>query len=241
MVISGAGGQVGRFLAAEAGRRGHDVLGLTSAQWDITDADAAANPYRPPVAEVRDLPRPAERDDALFYVVAQRKFLVLMIGTLGLYAIYWFYRNWSQFNRARRLNYWPVLRAIFAIFFTHSLFGEVDRVLQRERRRYDWSPGGLATLYVASSIVTGVVGQLPRLGGRGTVMVSQLVTWALFAAMVYVLHRAQGAINLACDDADGKGNRALTWPNFAWLALGALMWFVTVVGIIAIFSGRAVA
>jgi dTDP-4-dehydrorhamnose reductase len=41
IVITGAGGQVGRFLAAEAGRQGLDVLALTSAQWDITDADAA--------------------------------------------------------------------------------------------------------------------------------------------------------------------------------------------------------
>lgn len=41
IVISGAGGQVGRALAAEADRRGLDVLPLTSAQWDITDADAA--------------------------------------------------------------------------------------------------------------------------------------------------------------------------------------------------------
>jgi dTDP-4-dehydrorhamnose reductase len=41
IVITGAGGQVGRFLAAEAGGRGHDVVPLTSAQWDITDADAA--------------------------------------------------------------------------------------------------------------------------------------------------------------------------------------------------------
>jgi dTDP-4-dehydrorhamnose reductase len=41
IVITGAGGQVGRFLAAEAGRRNLDALALTSAQWDITDADAA--------------------------------------------------------------------------------------------------------------------------------------------------------------------------------------------------------
>ena len=41
IVISGAGGQVGRVLAAEAGRKGLDVLALTSAQWDITDAGAA--------------------------------------------------------------------------------------------------------------------------------------------------------------------------------------------------------
>ncbi len=41
IVITGAGGQVGRFLTAETGRRGLDVLALTSAEWDITDADAA--------------------------------------------------------------------------------------------------------------------------------------------------------------------------------------------------------
>jgi dTDP-4-dehydrorhamnose reductase len=40
-VITGAGGQVGSFLAAEATRRGRDVLALTSAQWDITDPAAA--------------------------------------------------------------------------------------------------------------------------------------------------------------------------------------------------------
>ena len=39
-MITGAGGQVGRFLAQEAGRRGLDVLALTSSQWDITDGDA---------------------------------------------------------------------------------------------------------------------------------------------------------------------------------------------------------
>ena len=37
VVITGAGGLVGRVLAAEAGRRGHDVLALASAQCDVTD------------------------------------------------------------------------------------------------------------------------------------------------------------------------------------------------------------
>jgi dTDP-4-dehydrorhamnose reductase len=41
-VISGAGGQVGSFLAEESVRQGRDVLALPSAQWDITDPQAAA-------------------------------------------------------------------------------------------------------------------------------------------------------------------------------------------------------
>jgi len=41
IVISGAGGQVGRFLAGEAARRGYQVSALTHREWDITDAKAA--------------------------------------------------------------------------------------------------------------------------------------------------------------------------------------------------------
>ncbi|MDF2825935.1 MAG: dTDP-4-dehydrorhamnose reductase, partial [Mycobacterium sp.] len=40
IVITGAGGQVGRYLAAIAERRGHDVAAYPSAQWDITDPQA---------------------------------------------------------------------------------------------------------------------------------------------------------------------------------------------------------
>ncbi len=40
-MITGAGGQVGRFLAGEAGRRGYEVSALTHRQWDITDPAAA--------------------------------------------------------------------------------------------------------------------------------------------------------------------------------------------------------
>lgn len=41
IVITGAGGQVGRFLAGLAESRGHRVAAYTSAQWDITDPNAA--------------------------------------------------------------------------------------------------------------------------------------------------------------------------------------------------------
>ncbi|ORV49345.1 NAD(P)-dependent oxidoreductase [Mycolicibacter engbaekii] len=42
IVITGAGGQVGAFLAARAAQTGHEVLALTSAQCEITDPAAVA-------------------------------------------------------------------------------------------------------------------------------------------------------------------------------------------------------
>jgi dTDP-4-dehydrorhamnose reductase len=41
IVVCGAGGMLGRFLAAQARRQGRDVLALTSADCDVTDAAAA--------------------------------------------------------------------------------------------------------------------------------------------------------------------------------------------------------
>ena len=47
IVITGASGQVGSFLAAEAIRQGRHVLALTSSQWDITDPRAAERFVQP--------------------------------------------------------------------------------------------------------------------------------------------------------------------------------------------------
>lgn len=47
IVITGAGGQVGRLLADQAVRRGYEVSALTHQQWDITDPAAAARCVAP--------------------------------------------------------------------------------------------------------------------------------------------------------------------------------------------------
>ncbi|MGE2736432.1 dTDP-4-dehydrorhamnose reductase [Mycolicibacterium vaccae] len=46
IVITGAAGLVGRVLAGQARRQGRDVVCLTSAQWDITDAAAGRDVVR---------------------------------------------------------------------------------------------------------------------------------------------------------------------------------------------------
>jgi len=47
IVITGANGQVGRRLTAEAARLGYDVVALGSAQWDITDPTAGEGIVEP--------------------------------------------------------------------------------------------------------------------------------------------------------------------------------------------------
>src|SRR5437016_3978380 len=100
------------------------------------------NPYQPPQAALEE---PDRLDDASLYVVAPTKFLVLAIGTLGLYQVYWFYKNWALLN-VKHQSYWPVARAIFAIFFVYPLFKEIEGELEKrpDGARHEWASGMFA-------------------------------------------------------------------------------------------------
>lgn len=191
------------------------------------------NPYRPPQAALAE---PDRLDEALFYVVAPTKFLLLAIGTLGLYQVYWFYKNWALLN-VKHKSYWPVLRAIFAIFFVYQLFHEIDDELGKRSgaARHDWSFGLFAWIYIVTAIVSQVFGRLASKAMQGPAYIVSLV--ALFV-MIAVLFQAQKAINLASGDPDGQANARITGANIAWLAVGALLWLANLAGIWMMLTGR---
>jgi hypothetical protein len=187
------------------------------------------NPYQAPLARVDDFA--SSEADAMFMVVAPRKFWIMIIGTVGLYAYYWFYKNWALLNR-RHKTYWPVLRAIFSIFFTHSLFKEVADAIQRRGATHAWSPHAMATQYVVCSIASQVC---DKLAGRGvgspvTDAIALVLLWPIFGA----LYAAQRAINVAEGDPTGERNSSLTPANFAWLLLGGLLWLLLLLGLFVI-------
>ena len=190
-----------------------------------------ANPYAAPEhlgsAEVAGT-------SSRFYVVAPRKFLILFIGTLGLYLLYWMYAHWACFRRATKGSEWPVARAIFGVFFVHSLFAEIDLSLRRTGSSLRWSPGSSATWAVVLMIVNTVS---DRMAARS---VGSPVTDLLGLAMVFVLPfpllEAQRAANAACGDPEGAGNSEMTAANIAWLVLGVVLWALTVLGTLVVLG-----
>ena len=196
----------------------------------MTQPSSDHNPYQAPSAPVMDAPA---QDLAQFYVVGRAKFLVMMIGTLGLYGYYWFYKNWALFNRRHGRGYWPVPRAIFSVFFTHSLFAEVDHAIRSRGATFRWSHAGVATVYVVSAIVSYVLGRLSgkEIGSPYT----DLGSIALMVPMVWSLYVGQRAINTAEADVDGSSNAKLTVANILWLIPFALIWLLLLLGLAVIF------
>lgn len=169
-----------------------------------------------------------------FYVVAPRKFLILFIGTLGMYLLYWMYAHWASFRRATKGSEWPVARAIFAVFFVHSLFAEIDLSLRRSGSGLRWNPGSSATWMVVLMIVNTAC---DRMAARS---IGSPVTDLLGLAMVFVmpfpLLEAQRAANAACGDPEGAGNAQMTAANIAWLVLGAILWSLSAIGMLVVLG-----
>lgn len=183
------------------------------------------NFYAAPAAEVAEIATPARAAATEFHVISLPKFAVLFASTLGLYQLVWWHAHWSRYRRFRNQSMWPVARAIFPIFFAHSLTGEIDQRLQRGSR-YDWSPRLLATIFVVAVIAGRIIGRIDD--------DSPIMTAATLATLLPVgisLARIQKAANVACDDPDGRANARFTWGTWTWLVIGVLLWTLIGVGL----------
>ena len=185
------------------------------------------NPYAPPSS---DLETAANVEDFHeFYVVSKKKFYSLFVATMGLYLVYWFYKNWSLYRDATGASIWPIPRAIFSIFFVHSLFRAVQEKIDRAGNSFDWNPNSHAGIVVSLIIISNILDNTSAksIGSPYTDWLSIII----LVPLVFSLHKAQLAINVSCDDAEGKSNDEFTWANYVLLTLGSALWILAMIGL----------
>ena len=78
----------------------------------------------------------------IFFTTSTTKLIVMSLFTLGLYGIYWFYKNWVVIKKITGKNIWPFWRAVFSIFFMYSCFKNM-LVYAQERNIEAKAPIGL--------------------------------------------------------------------------------------------------
>lgn len=170
-----------------------------------------------------------------FYVVSRRKFAILYLGTWGLYSLYWFYKNWDNYRDARPFDsqesaIWPVPRAIFSIFFIHSLFRRIKALGEPAALVQSWRNTLHAWLLVVLLVVSSTLSKAADKGiGSPTTDVASV---AMLLPMLFVFLHAQRMINLTCNDPEGASNDRLTKANKAWVVAGGILWLVAAIGLI---------
>lgn len=169
-----------------------------------------------------------------FYVVGIAKFTVLFLATFGIYSVYWFYRNWKLYKIHHNEDIYPVARAIFNIFFAHTLFEYINVAIENKSKIHKWSPGLLATLYVLFAIAGRVLDRLSakEIGSPYTDVGSFLM---LFITC-FILVKVQAAINFSQEVQDGSVNSKFTLANYLWCLPGLVLWLFAVLGLALVFG-----
>lgn len=183
----------------------------------------------------QDAPVIDQNQKCELYVVSPKKFTILFLFTMGLYGLYWSYKNWSLYNSSTNANIWPFARAFFDIFFIHSLCEKLSSIEPTPTTNKHSNIGSQATKYIFFTVVGRVFDQLPAkgIGMPYSYFVSILVLPFTYQA----LRTIQIKINQHMGDELGNSNISLTWANYIWIVLGVLLWTIMVFGGVAILIG----
>lgn len=157
----------------------------------------------------------AEPRPPIFFHVSLTKLLVLSICTLGLYEVYWFYKNWQLIKRREASDIVPALRAIFSVLFCYSLFQKVEQEAEKSN-----APSIAAGPLAIGWIVVTVLWRLPD--------PYWLISFLAVLFMLPVQHAANAVNAYAAPDHDP--NRRFTAWNIAAVVIGGLFLVLVVIG-----------
>lgn len=168
-----------------------------------------------------------------YFTVSTYKLSVMYIMTLGLYAVYWFYKNWSLQKPLMEKKISPVWRSIFSIFFTHSLFVRIRVSAEQKNIVTEYSYSFMATVFVVLLVLGNIIGAFERGDTFGPI---SIVSFILAMAALYPLYVIQNTVNNINDDPHGVFNNEMTFINYVFIVLGAVMWFFIVIAAFAHFG-----
>ncbi len=182
------------------------------------------NVYRTPEAFLVDRNEAVEA--APFFVTSIGKLCLLYIATMGGYLFYWTYKQWASQRQSMGKRIWPLARTCFLIFYLHSLCSLIARRLA-ERNLGTWRYKGIATVFVA----LGFCSSLAQLTGSPDALAYTLFVPLAFTGLMLVpLVTIQRYANVASLDPTASRNSAISLGNVFWVAVGVLMWTLTLYG-----------
>ncbi|MCZ6487942.1 MAG: hypothetical protein O6703_07170 [Gammaproteobacteria bacterium] len=189
--------------------------------------------YTAPESELGN--EPIDESKCKFFPTSQRKLVILFIATFGLYPVYWFYKNWVLHKKNVEKKIMPLLRAIFYIFFTHSLFRRVEDAAMRKGISISWSAGPLAAIFVILTIVSSILDRTAE--NSPTIGIVDYASLAIVFVLLGPIYMVQEVVNKINDDPQGRLNSSFSIYNFIFIIIGVLMWMLVGVGLFQLDIG----
>ncbi|MEM9584412.1 MAG: DUF3857 domain-containing protein [Pseudomonadota bacterium] len=163
------------------------------------------------------------RKEQIFYPVSVFKFLLLNIVTLGIYYLFWAYKNWHWLHETGRHNSKPLLYALFAPITNFWLFRKFTR---------EAVPGyaGFRKLAVPLAILL-IVANAISFTSPASDAANRIVVWITFFSLIMPLPAVMQVLQL--NRSNGKHvqlNSRLTLPVWGLVLIFLPLFILYVIG-----------
>lgn len=177
------------------------------------------NPFAPLPVETP----PVSEGQPPWFAIGPVKLMILSVCTFNLYLVYWNYKQWSCYKKARGANIIPLGRAFFQIFFVRALFREI-----RNTGSPTLSADALGGLYILIQI-------LDRIAARMDVGVFGMVGFLLSLVVVPV----QQEINrqIIANDPGANLNSSFKVGDIVIILMGSAFFMLIIIGAVMAENG----
>jgi len=171
-----------------------------------------------------------------YFPVSEGKLITLYILSFGLYGVYWFYKNWTLLQPRLDKKIFPVMRAIFSIFFTHSLFKLISQSAENLDRKHKFNANLMATVFVAAVVISNILDRVPVNSGMPDMLSDNtmiIISLIIFLLSTYPLAAVQATVNRLNNDILGYLNHRYSAWNYLLIITGGLLWLMLLLGLLA--------
>lgn len=152
-----------------------------------------------------------------FFSISLKKLVIMSIFTLGIYEIYWFYRNWKFLKEKHGFKVIPLARAIFSPIFCYSLFNTVKSYATQHEIEVKYKPSTLTVCYVLLVLTNRAPSPL------------DILSFLTFIPLLSVQKTINDLNNKLAPGSEI--NEKFTGLNILGIALGAIFWILVILGL----------
>jgi hypothetical protein len=153
------------------------------------------------------------------FAVSLGKLTVMSIVTIGMYDLYWAYKQWDAIQRRENEDLSPLWRAFFAPVWSFSLFPRIQKLAEMHRVPVNWSGGALAVIY----LLLCATWRLPD----PIWLIMSLVTFL----PILMVQRTINDLNAAVAP-EAPRNGTYSGANIIWIFVGGVMVLLVLVGML---------
>lgn len=150
-------------------------------------------------------------------LITTTQFLVLNFVTFGVYTLWWMYKEWRFIKEKENLDILPAARAIFSIFFIHSLFTRILDYAKSLGYSKSYSPVLLLVLYIFFTLTSSIS------------MLSSLFSLVWVFLMIPPF-QASNFAKLQDSRFNSEYQSSFSTNQIILLVLGVVCWYLFIVG-----------